>query len=115
MLRKPPHRISFHKREDILDLPNLIEIQIKSYGQFLQSDVPTEDRESVGLQEVFREIFPIKSFDEKTVLEFISYNLGIPKYSPEECIRRSISYNVTLKVKFRLTDETGIKEEEVYM
>ena len=115
MLRKPPHRISFHKREDILDLPNLIEIQIKSYGQFLQADIPAEDRESVGLQEVFKEIFPIKSFDEKTSLEFLSYNLGIPKYSPEECIRRGISYNVTLKVKFRLTDETGIKEEEVYM
>ena len=114
MLRKPPHRISFHKREDILDLPNLIEVQIKSYGQFLQADVSTEERDH-GLQEVFQEIFPIKSFDEKTVLEYLSYNLGIPKYSPEECIRRGISYNVTLKVKFRLTDETGIKEEEVYM
>ncbi len=55
----------------------------------------------------FTEIFPIKSYDEKTVLEFLSYNLGIPKYSPEECIRRGITYNVTLKVKFRLTDETG--------
>ena len=115
MLRKPPHRISFHKRGDILDLPNLIEVQIKSYGQFLQADVPAEEREAIGLQEVFQEIFPIKSFDEKTVLEFISYNLGIPKYSPEECVRRGISYNVILKVKFRLTDETGIKEEEVYM
>ena len=67
------------------------------------------------MQEVFNELFPIKSFDEKTILEFISYNLGVPKYTPEECIRRGITYNVTLKVKFRLTDETGIKEEEVYM
>ena len=67
------------------------------------------------MQEVFTEIFPIKSYDEKTILEFLSYNLGVPKYSPEECIRRGITYNVTLKVKFRLTDETGIKEEEVYM
>ena len=55
------------------------------------------------------------SYDEKTILEFQSYNLGVPKYNPEECIRRGITYNVTLKVKFRLTDETGIKEEEVYM
>jgi len=69
----------------------------------------------MGLEEVFREIFPIKSYDEKTVLEYLSYNLGVPKYSPEECIRRGITFNVTLKVKFRLTDETGIKEEEVYM
>ena len=115
MLRKPPHRVSFHKREDILELPNLIEVQLKSYGQFLQSEVPSDERESVGMHEVFQEVFPIKSFDEKTVLEYLSYSLGVPKYSPEECIRRGITYNVTLKVKFRLTDETGIKEEEVYM
>ena len=115
MLNKPPKRVSFQEREEIIDLPNLIEIQIKSYTQFLQTHLLPHERENVGLQEVFKEIFPIKSYDEKTVLEFLSYNLGVPKYSPEECIRRGITYNVTLKVKFRLTDETGIKEEEVYM
>ncbi len=115
MLRQPPRRISFAEKEDILDLPNLIEVQIKSYDQFLQAENMPEERDCFGLQEVFAEIFPIKSFDEKTVLEYISYSLGVPKYTPEECIRRGISYNVTLKVKFRLTDETGIKEEEVYM
>jgi DNA-directed RNA polymerase subunit beta len=112
---QPPRRISFSEKEDILDLPNLIEIQIKSYSQFLQADKLPEERECVGLQEVFTEIFPMKSFDEKTVLEYLSYSLGVPKYTPDECIRRGITYNVTLKVKFRLTDETGIKEEEVYM
>jgi len=115
MLKKPPKRVSFREREEIIDLPNLIEIQIKSYNQFLQSHLLPHERENIGLQEVFTEIFPIKSYDEKTALEFLSYNLGVPKYSPEECIRRGITYNVTLKVKFRLTDETGIKEEEVYM
>lgn len=115
MLKKPPKRVSFREREEIIDLPNLIEIQIKSYTQFLQSHLLPHERENLGLQEVFSEIFPIKSYDEKTVLEFLSYNLGVPKYLPEECIRRGITYNVTLKVKFRLTDETGIKEEEVYM
>jgi len=115
MLKKPPHRVSFHEREEIIDLPNLIEIQIKSYKQFLQLDKLAHERENVGLQEVFTEIFPIKSYDEKTILEFLSYSLGVPKYDPEECIRRGITYNVTLKVRFRLTDETGIKEEEVYM
>ena len=115
MLKKPPHRVSFREREEIIDLPNLIEIQIKSYKQFLQLDKLPHERENAGLQEVFNEIFPIKSYDEKTILEFLSYNLGIPKYNPEECMRRGITYNVTLKVKFRLTDETGIKEEEVYM
>lgn len=115
MLKKPPHRVSFQDKEEIIDLPNLIEIQIKSYNQFLQVNRFPHERENIGLQEVFNEIFPIKSYDEKTILEYISYSLGVPKYSPEECIRRGISYNVTLKVKFRLTDETGIKEEEVYM
>jgi len=115
MLRQPPRRISFSEKKDILDLPNLIEIQIKSYNQFLQSELLPDERLNCGLQEVFSEIFPIKSFDEKTVLEYLSYSLGVPKYTAEECIRRGITYNVTLKVKFRLTDETGIKEEEVYM
>lgn len=115
MLKRPPQRVSFVDKEEIIDLPNLIEIQIKSYNQYLQADKFPDERENIGLQEVFTEIFPIKSYDEKTILEFLSYNLGVPKYSPEECIRRGITYNVTLKVKFRLTDETGIKEEEVYM
>lgn len=115
MLKCPPSRVSFKEQEEIIDLPNLIEIQIKSFKQFLQGHLLPHERENVGLQEVFNDIFPIKSYDEKTVLEFISYNLGTSKYTPEECIRRGITYNVTLKVKFRLTDETGIKEEEVYM
>lgn len=115
MLQKAPQRVSFLEKKEIIDLPNLIEIQVKSYNQFLQLDQFPDERENTGLQEVFNEIFPIKSYDEKTILEFISYSLGVPKYIPEECIRRGISYNVTLKVKFRLTDETGIKEEEVYM
>lgn len=115
MLKRPPQRVSSTEKQDIIDLPNLIEIQIKSYNQFLQANKYPDERENIGLQEVFNEIFPIKSYDEKTILEFLSYNLGVPKYIPEECIRRGISYNVTLKVKFRLTDETGIKEEEVYM
>jgi len=115
MLKRPPHRVSFVEKKEIIDLPNLIEIQLKSYNQLLQMNRFPDERENVGLQEVFNEVFPIKSYDEKTILEFISYNLGVPKYSPDECIRRGISYNVILKVKFRLTDETGIKEEEVYM
>jgi len=115
MLKRRPERVSFIKKKEIIDLPNLIEVQIKSYDQFLQSDKYPDERANIGLQEVFNEIFPIKSYDEKTVLEYLSYSLGVPRYTPEECIRRGITYNVTLKVRFRLTDETGIKEEEVYM
>jgi len=115
MTQRPPKRVSFKESEEIIDLPNLIEIQIKSFNQFLQIDKYPEERDNIGLQEVYNEIFPIKSYDEKTIIEFLSYSLGVPKYPPDECIRRGITYNVTLKVKFRLTDETGIKEEEVYM
>ncbi|MCH9613451.1 MAG: DNA-directed RNA polymerase subunit beta [Chlamydiia bacterium] len=115
MLKKPPQRVSNSEIDEIIDLPNLIEVQLKSFAQFVQDDKLAHEREFTGLEEVFREIFPIKSYDEKTVLEYLSYSLGVPKYSPEECIRRGITFNVTLKVKFRLTDETGIKEEEVYM
>jgi len=82
MLKRAPKRVSFTEKEDIIDLPNLIEIQIRSYSQFLQADVLPEERAGVGLQEVFNELFPIKSYDEKTSLEFLSYNLGVPKYAP---------------------------------
>ncbi len=115
MLKKPPRRVSFTEQEEIIDLPNLIEVQIKSYRDFLQLDTLESERESVGIEEVFQEIFPVKSFDEKIVIEYLAYSLGVPKYEPEECVRRGITYNAALKAKFRLTDETGIKEEEVYM
>ncbi len=115
MLKQAPERISYLDKEDIIDLPNLIEIQIKSYNEFLQADRLPNERENLGLEEVFQEIFPIKSYDEKTVIEYLSYDLGVPKYGPSESIRRGITYAMTLKVRFRLTDETGIKEEEVYM
>lgn len=115
MLKKPPKRVSFKSGVEVIDLPNLIEVQLKSYKQFLQAHLLPHERENVGLEEVFNDVFPIKSYDEKTVIEYLSYSLGVPKYTQEECIRRGITFNVTLKVKFRLTDETGIKEEEVYM
>ncbi|MFZ4773472.1 MAG: DNA-directed RNA polymerase subunit beta [Chlamydiia bacterium] len=115
MAIRPPQRVSLQKRQEIIDLPNLIEVQIKSYQQFLQNDRLADERDSIGLEEVFREVFPIKSYDEKIILEYLSYNLGVPKYTPEECIKRGITYNSALKAKFRLTDETGIKEEEVYL
>lgn len=116
MLKKPPHRVSFRDKEEIIDLPNLIEIQIKSYLQFLQAEKLPHERESVGLQEVFNEIFPIKSYDEKTIIEFLSYSLGVPKYSPEECIRRGITHNVILKEKKkekREKEKRRVKKKEI--
>lgn len=115
MIKKAPTRVGFQEHEEIIDLPNLIEVQIKSYKQFLQADKLPSERENVGLEEVFQEIFPIKSYDEKIILEYMSYTLGVPKYTHQECIRRGITFSVPLKANLRLTDETGIKEEEVYL
>ncbi|MBI5274366.1 MAG: DNA-directed RNA polymerase subunit beta [Chlamydiales bacterium] len=115
MLKKAPQRVSYKDKQEIIDLPNLIEVQVKSYLNFLQADVLPHERKNQGLEEIFQEVFPIKSYDEKIILEYLSYDLGAAKYTPDECIKRGITYNVPLKVKFRLTDETGIKEEEVYM
>ena len=69
-------RKNFGKLRDVLEIPDLIAVQLDSYANFLQRDVPPEKRERKGLQEIFLETFPIESFDQKKVLEFISYEVG---------------------------------------
>ena len=69
-------RVSFGKIPAAISLPNLIEVQRKSYDRFLQMDVPSREREDVGLQEVFRTIFPISDFRETATLEFVEYSIG---------------------------------------
>src|SRR5215469_8120967 len=91
-------RRSFGKIKKIIEIPNLIEIQKRSYDDFLQVGVATEDRADVGLQAVFKSVFPIKDFNETASLEFVSYELGTPKYDVENG-RRSIK---------------NFKEQEVY-
>ena len=75
MLKKPQKRVGYQSQEEFIDLPNLIEIQIKSFYQFFQADKLPSEREIEGLEEVFQEVFPIKSYDEKTTLEYLQYNL----------------------------------------
>jgi len=100
-------RVSFGKIREVLEMPNLIEIQRKSFEWFLRE----------GLLETFRDISPIQDFTGNLVLEFVDYNLGEPKYTVEECKHRDATYNVPLKVKVRLINkETGeVKEQEVFM
>lgn len=101
-------RMSFAKIDEVLQMPDLIEVQKKSYKWFLEE----------GLREVFREISPIESFTGNLALEFVDYRLeNNPKYSVEECKDRDTTYAVPMKVKVRLTNrETGeIKESEVFM
>src|SRR5246127_628225 len=116
-------RRSFGKIKKIIDIPNLIEIQKRSYDDFLQSDVTSENRADTGLQGVFKSVFPIKDFNETASLEFVSYELGTPKYDVEECHQRGMTYAAPLKVKIQLVIwdvENGrrsiknVKEKEVY-
>ncbi len=95
--------------------PNLIEIQVNSYNEFLQSAVAPSKRKNVGLQAVFTEVFPIESYDGKTRLEFASYEIGEPKLDWLECLREGLTYGAPLHVKFRLREENGSKEEDVFM
>ncbi|RME67602.1 MAG: DNA-directed RNA polymerase subunit beta, partial [Verrucomicrobia bacterium] len=108
-------RTNFGKLKEVIQPPNLIEIQINSYLEFLQKDVPAGQRKPVGLEAVFREVFPIQSYDERLTLEYVSYTIGEPKNTELECYREGITYSVPLYVKLRLREESFIKDEEIYM
>ncbi|MFC1594333.1 DNA-directed RNA polymerase subunit beta [Candidatus Omnitrophota bacterium] len=107
-------RKNFGKIRETYELPNLLDIQVKSYVEFLQTRTAADTRMNHGLQEVFLETFPIESYDKQFRLEFISYSLGKPKYSCLECKRRAMTYAAPLKVKLRLINPREIKEQEVY-
>ncbi len=116
-------RRSFGKIKKIIDIPNLIEIQKRSYDDFLQKDVTVEQRGDVGLQGVFKSVFPIKDFNETASLEFVAYDLGTPKYDVDECHQRGMTFAAPVKVKIQLVIwdvESGrrsiknVKEQEVY-
>jgi DNA-directed RNA polymerase subunit beta len=108
-------RIYFGKIKEAIEPPNLIEVQLNSYVEFLQKDVSPGRRKNVGLQAVFREVFPIQSYDDKVVLDFVSYDIGEPKMSALECQREGQTYSAPLHVTFQLRDDKGTKEEKVYM
>src|SRR3954462_2433509 len=108
----------------IVDVPNLIDIQKSSYDKFLQMNVPPNEREEIGLQAVFRSVFPIKDFNGTSELVFVSYNLETPKYDVDECRQRGMRFSAPIKVTNQLmiydTRDGGerivrdIKEQEVY-
>ena len=119
-------RRDFGRISEIAPMPNLIEVQRTSYDHFLQIHKPAAERESVGLQEVFESVFPIRDFSEHAQLEFVRYELEDPKYDVEECRQRGITYGAPLKVTLRLVvwdvdEDTAarsirdIKEQDVYM
>jgi DNA-directed RNA polymerase subunit beta len=118
-------RKNFSKIKEVLEISNLIDVQKRSYEKFLQANVDPDKRESIGLQAVFKTVFPIKDFYETASLEFVSYRLTEPKYDVEECLLRGMTYAAPIKVTVRLVvwdvnEETrtrsikAVKEQEVY-
>src|SRR5512134_2061634 len=95
-------RTDFGKIPSIVEIPNLIEVQKRSYETFLQKDVAPERREDIGLQAVFKSVFPIADYNDNALLEFDSYHFGDPKYTVEECHDRGMTYAFPLKVTLRL-------------
>lgn len=119
-------RKDFSRIASPVEIPNLIDLQRRSYEKFLQADVPPNKRESSGLQAVFKSVFPIEDFNRTASLEFESYMLEKPKYDVLECRQRGMTFAAPLKITVRLVvydvDEAAgtrnirdIKEQEVYM
>ncbi|HEY4952221.1 MAG TPA: DNA-directed RNA polymerase subunit beta, partial [Verrucomicrobiae bacterium] len=110
-------RINFGKIKEIVVPPNMIELQTNSYKEFLQADASPKKRlKDAGLESVFREVFPIKSYDEKCELNYDSYEIGAPKLDWLECLREGLTYGAPLYVTFLLKEEgKSAKEEKVFM
>jgi DNA-directed RNA polymerase subunit beta len=117
--------VSFAKLDRSRDMPHFLDVQHRAFERLLQMEQAEEERQDLGLERVFREIFPITDVNENFALEFISYSLGEPKYSVEECMERDMTYAAPLKARLRLVvfEEVGdgdkrprdILEKEVYL
>ncbi|MHC0054332.1 DNA-directed RNA polymerase subunit beta [Actibacterium sp. D379-3] len=116
----------YGKIREVMEMPNLIEVQKSSYDLFLNSGDQPQPTDGDGIQGVFQSVFPIKDFNETAVLEFVRYELEKPKYDVEECQQRDMTYSAPLKVTLRLIvfdvdEDTGaksvkdIKEQDVFM
>jgi DNA-directed RNA polymerase subunit beta len=117
-------QISFGKLAEKMNMPHLLDIQVRAFGSLLQLDAAAHDREDIGLERVFKDLFPITDAHENFSLEFKSYSLGEPKYSVEECIERDMTYSAPLKARLalRVFEEVGGEkalkneiEKEVYL
>ena len=95
-------------------IPDLVELQTKSYEAFLQEEVPPEHRTDTGLEAILREVFPIPSYDGTMSLEYLGYELGAPRYTTDECRELRITYGRPFKIRVRLQKETPV-EEDVYL
>ncbi|HOQ03653.1 MAG TPA: DNA-directed RNA polymerase subunit beta [Anaerohalosphaeraceae bacterium] len=107
----------FGKIGDAVPIPNLIEVQIASYERFLQADVPMSKRKDIGLEALFREIFPIVSYDKTMELEYLGYELEKPRYTIEQCRELRLTYGYPLKIHCRLKrkDAGVVAEQGIYL
>src|SRR5438045_5447061 len=107
----------YSKRGDALPIPNLIEVQTAAYKKFLQSDLPPEKRKAEGLEALLREVFPIESYDGNMKLEYLSYDLGKPRYTQDECRALRLTFGRPFRVRVRLSrkDKPDILEEAIYL
>jgi len=117
MSSRATERINFGKIKEIVAPPNMIELQTNSYAEFLQADAaPKKRQKNAGLEAVFREVFPIESYDSKCKLDYDSYEIGEPKVNWLECLREGLTYGAPLYVTFLLKEEgKSVKEEKVFM
>ncbi|MBX3411775.1 MAG: DNA-directed RNA polymerase subunit beta [Pirellulales bacterium] len=111
---RPAERRQFGTGREPFAIPDLTEIQTRGYDAFLQRDVTAEKRKDQGIEGVLREIFPIESYDKSLRLEYVRYELGKPRYEPDECRQLRLTYGRPFRVWLRLTKEQPI-EEEVYL
>ncbi|MBN2088274.1 DNA-directed RNA polymerase subunit beta [candidate division KSB1 bacterium] len=107
-------RISFSKISEVIELPDLLDVQLKSFHEFMQSDIAPEKRKNIGLQAVFNTVFPIMDTRENYLLEFVAYFLEQPKYSVDECQERGVTFSVPLKAKLRLSMRDEMSESKEY-
>jgi len=115
----------FGKISYALEIPHLLNLQVDSYMQFLQMDVPPASRDDYGLEGVFRSVFPIEDFNKTASLDYVSYEIGEPKFDQVECISKGLTYEAPIRIKVRLVvydvdEESGnrtirdIKEQDIY-
>src|SRR4051794_12680444 len=102
----------FGRFGDAVEVPDLTEVQTRSYDRFLQLDVAWDRRTQTGLEGVLKEIFPIESYDKKLALEYIRYELGKPRYDPDECRQLRLTYGRPFRVWLRLKLSDGTAREE---
>jgi len=106
--------VTYGSDRSIAEIPNLVEMQTKSYRDFLQPDTAPNQRKHQGLETLLREIFPIYSYDKTLCLEYVTYELGRPRYTPEECRKLRMTYGYPFKIRVRLVKPEPV-EEEIYL